>query len=100
MTFQDLTHPDDLAVNMQHLQRLLAGEIDRYVVEKRFRRKDGGYVWVRAKTTLQRRRQDGRPEHLISVFEDVSSARVERERLQARIAELEARLGRAGVSTD
>ncbi|MCY1433815.1 putative diguanylate cyclase DgcE [compost metagenome] len=96
MTFLNLTHPDDIDENMQYLMRLLAGEIERYVVEKRFRRKDGSHVWVHAKTTLQRR-QDGRPDHLISVFEDISASRAERERLEARVAELEARLA-ANVS--
>ena len=92
MTFQQLTHPDDLERTLQLLRSMLAGEIDRYVVEKRCRRKDGRYVWVRARTSLQRRRQDGMPDHLISVFEDISAERAERDRLQARIAELEARL--------
>ncbi|WP_207885223.1 helix-turn-helix transcriptional regulator [Pseudomonas sp. 30_B] len=92
MTFQELTHPDDLGKNLELLRQLLAGRFDRYVVEKRVRRRDGEYVWVRVRTSLQRRRQDGMPDHLISVFEDISAERAERERLQARIAELEALL--------
>lgn len=92
MTFQQLTHPDDLAANLQLLQRLLAGEIERYEVEKRVRHKQGHYIWVRARTALQRR-QDGQPQHLISVFEDIGAERQERERLQARIEALEAQRG-------
>ena len=91
MTFQQLTHPDDLATNLTLLQRLLAGEIDRYVVEKRVRHHDGYYVWVRARTALQRC-QSGEPEQLISVYEDISAQREEQARLQARIADLEAQL--------
>ncbi|MNM67139.1 putative diguanylate cyclase YegE [compost metagenome] len=91
MTFQQLTHPDDLPANLQLLQRMLAGEIDRYEVEKRVRHKDGRYIWVRARTSLQRR-EDGEPEHLISVFEDIAAERCEHERLEAHIAGLEARL--------
>ncbi|WP_100633898.1 helix-turn-helix domain-containing protein [Pseudomonas qingdaonensis] len=92
MTFQQLTHPDDLAANLQLLQRLLAGEIERYEVEKRVRHKQGHYIWVRARTALQRR-HDGQPQHLISVFEDIGAERLERERLQARIEALEAQRG-------
>ncbi|WP_160109373.1 helix-turn-helix domain-containing protein [Pseudomonas izuensis] len=92
MTFQALTHPDDLPNNLQLLDQLLAGHIERYVVEKRLRRRDGSYLWVRARTSLQRQPQSGLPDHLISVFEDISAECVERERLQARIVELEARL--------
>lgn len=92
MTFQEITHPDDLAKNLELLRQLLAGSFDRYVVEKRVRRRDGSFLWVRVRTSLQRRRQDGLPDHLISVFEDISAERAERDRLQARIAELEAQL--------
>ncbi len=92
ITFQDITHPDDLATNLELLRQLLAGHFDRYVVEKRLRRRDGDYVWVRVRTSLQRRAQDGVPDHLISVFEDIRAERAERDRLQARISELEAQL--------
>ncbi|WP_110995552.1 helix-turn-helix domain-containing protein [Pseudomonas sichuanensis] len=91
MTFQQLTHPDDLPDNLVLLGRMLAGEIERYEVEKRVRHKDGRFIWVRARTSLQRH-ADGQPEHLISVFEDIGAEREEHERLQAHIAGLEARL--------
>lgn len=90
MTFQELTHPDDLDANLQQLHRLLAGEIGMYAVEKRFRRKDGGYFWAHVKTSLQRNPQSGNPEHLISVVDDISEQRARFQALQARIAELEA----------
>ncbi|MNQ51827.1 putative diguanylate cyclase YegE [compost metagenome] len=90
MTFQDITHPDDLAKNLELLAQLLAGQIDRYVVEKRVRRRDGSHLWVRVRTSLQR--LDGVPNHLISVFEDISAERAEHDRLQAQIEELKARL--------
>ncbi|MNP33088.1 putative diguanylate cyclase YegE [compost metagenome] len=90
MTFQDITHPDDLAKNLELLGQLLAGTIDRYVVEKRVRRHDGSHLWVRVRTSLQR--LDGVPNHLISVFEDISAERAEYERLKAQIEELKARL--------
>lgn len=93
MTFQAITHPEDLAQNLVLLNQLMAGETERYVVEKRLRRRDGVYLWMRVRTSLKRSASDGRPDHLISVFEDISSERAERERLQARIQELEARLG-------
>ncbi|WP_426773423.1 PAS domain-containing protein, partial [Pseudomonas aeruginosa] len=75
-----ITHPDDLAANLQLLQGMLEGQSERYEVEKRVRHKNGEYLWVRARTSLQRR-QDGAPEHLISVFEDISAERCEHERL-------------------
>ena len=46
LTFQDITHPDDLQKDLEHLGRLLAGEIRTYSTEKRYLRKDGSVVWI------------------------------------------------------
>ncbi|MDO8872149.1 MAG: PAS domain S-box protein [Methanoregula sp.] len=44
LTFPYITHPDDLATDVKQAQQLVAGEIDRYVMEKRYIRKDGSIV--------------------------------------------------------
>lgn len=41
-----ITHPDDLQENMNMYNRLLAGEIDGYAMDKRFLQPDGTVVWV------------------------------------------------------
>jgi PAS domain S-box-containing protein len=46
MTFQDITHLDDLQKDLDHLKRVLAGEIKSYATEKRYLRKDGSVVWI------------------------------------------------------
>ena len=46
LTFQDITHPDDLQKDLEHLGRLLAGEIRTYSTEKRYLGKDGSVVWI------------------------------------------------------
>ncbi|MDQ2653617.1 MAG: PAS domain S-box protein [Chloroflexota bacterium] len=45
-TFQDITHPDDLDADLALVQRLYAGEIPSYQMEKRYFRKDGDTIWV------------------------------------------------------
>ena len=40
--FQAITHPQDLEADLQLLQRLLAGEIPSYRMDKRYIRADGG----------------------------------------------------------
>lgn len=92
LTFQDLTHPDDLDANLEQLQRLLAGEFNMYALEKRFRCKDGHFIWANVKTFLQRNPLDGTPEHLISVIDDVTASRSARLAQEARIQELESLL--------
>ena len=45
-SWAELTHPDDLAADVAQFERVLAGEIDGYRLEKRFIRKDGEAVHV------------------------------------------------------
>nr|WP_321469411.1 EAL domain-containing protein [uncultured Desulfobulbus sp.] len=46
LTFRDITHPDDLEIDIQQRRDLVAGAIREFSVEKRYVRKDGGVVWV------------------------------------------------------
>ncbi len=69
-TFQDITHPDDVGADIDHAQRLIAGEIDSYSMEKRYVRKDGRTVWATLRVSLVRC-EDGTPSHFISVIEDI-----------------------------
>ena len=46
MTFQDITHLDDLQKDVEHLGRLLAGGIRSYSTEKRYLRKGGSVLWI------------------------------------------------------
>ena len=43
-TWSALTHPDDLAADVAQFERMQAGEIDLYEIEKRFIRKDGAIL--------------------------------------------------------
>jgi PAS domain S-box-containing protein len=45
MTRQDLTHPDELAADVALFDRLVAGELLTYEIEKHYARADGTVVW-------------------------------------------------------
>jgi len=92
-TFQALTHPDDLPANLQTLSRLLKGEISESVMEKRLRRKDGSYTWVRVHAALQRDQADDAQGRILCVYNDVSDYRQQVDALQQRIHELEQQAG-------
>lgn len=92
-TFQALTHPDDLPANLQTLSRLLKGEISESVMEKRLRRKDGSYTWVRVHAALQRDQADDAQGRILCVYSDVSDYRQQVDALQQRIHELEQQAG-------
>jgi PAS domain S-box-containing protein len=74
LTVADITHPDDLAANTHLFNCALAGKIDSYRMEKRFRRKDGSYLWTYLSVT-QKRTPGGAPEYMIAVIEDISATK-------------------------
>src|SRR5690348_15741464 len=71
MTFQELTHPEDLPENLALIQETLEGRRDSCSIEKRYLRSDGMDVWCRLSVSLVRT-AEGAPKHFISVAEDIS----------------------------
>ncbi len=90
-TFQDITHPDDLEADLAQVQRLVAGEIDGYRIEKRYLSRTASQIWALLSVSLVRDGQ-GQPRHFISQIEDISERKRAQERL--REAEADARLQR------
>jgi PAS domain S-box-containing protein len=70
-TFQEITHPDDLEVDLAYAQQLLAGEIQTYSMEKRYIRKDGSLIWIYLTASLVRK-SEGTPDYFIAVVQDIS----------------------------
>jgi PAS domain S-box-containing protein len=69
-SFQDVTHPEDIASDLQCIEQMREGKIDHYDIEKRYLRKDGAIVWGR-KTVGCLRKSDGSIDYLISTVEDI-----------------------------
>jgi PAS domain S-box-containing protein len=83
-TFQQITHPDDLHADLNHVQQLLSGEKGFYQMEKRYFHRDGHTVWVHLTASLVRS-ADGHPLHFISQIEDVTTRKnLEKNLAQAR----------------
>lgn len=53
MTFNDVTHKDDIELGLDNLGRLLRGEIEDYQMEKRYFHKEGKIIWVIVSVSLQ-----------------------------------------------
>ena len=71
LTFQDITHPDDLEGDLQQVRRLLEGDIRAYQMEKRYLHKDGRTVWIMLSVSLMRD-HEGNPLYFISQIEDIT----------------------------
>jgi diguanylate cyclase (GGDEF)-like protein/PAS domain S-box-containing protein len=83
MTFQEITHPDDLDADLVQVDELLSGELDTYEMEKRYFTKGGHLIWVLLAVAMVRE-DDGTPRHFISQIQDISA----RKRLEVHTYEL------------
>ena len=70
-TFQDITHPDDLDVDVAATRQLLANEIQTRSREKRYLHKDGSIVWVDLTVSVMRD-SSGEPKAFIAVVQDIT----------------------------
>lgn len=83
LTFQEITHPDDLRADIEQAERLLAEELSAYRMEKRYLRPDCSIVWVMLSVSLVRDAA-GEPLHFVSQVEDIT----ERKRTQDELERL------------
>lgn len=80
LTFQTITHPDDLTADLALVQELLDGRRRSYQMEKRYFRKDGATVHAILAVSLVRDGQ-GNPLHFVSQIQDITARRAVEERL-------------------
>lgn len=71
LTFQDITHPDDLDLDIHHLQELIQGKRESYSMEKRYFHKDGHIVWIILSVSMVKN-LDGEPLYFVSQITDIS----------------------------
>ncbi len=84
-TFQDITHPDDLHIDLTHVGDVLAGRRRTYQMEKRYYHADGHLIWVALSVSLLRDTA-GEPLYFISQIEDITE-RKRREHALQQLAE-------------
>jgi PAS domain S-box-containing protein len=88
LNFQDITYPEDLEPDLALVDRLLAGEIDSYRLEKRFLHKQGHTVWVLIAISLVRD-PTGAAQYFVSQGTDISVQKEAEQALARRATELE-----------
>lgn len=77
----DITHPDDLDLDLIPFRQMAEGKLEKYSLEKRFIHKEGHHVWARLTLSLVRDRQ-GKPDYEIAVIENITEQKHAEEALK------------------
>ena len=80
-TLGHITHPDDVAEDLDQRRRCLSGEVHTYHREKRYLHRDGRVLWGHLTCTLVRD-DGGRPMHFISQVQDITERKRAEEALR------------------
>ena len=67
----EITHPDDKETSLGYLKKLLNGELEHYVIEKRFKHKSGAYIWAEVSGSLVKNSK-GESRYGIAHIKDIS----------------------------
>lgn len=71
MTFEDITFPEDVPVDLPNVRKLINKEIAVYKTEKRYIRKDGKIIWG-SLTVIANFTDDGRFLYNLAIVEDIT----------------------------
>ena len=82
----DITHPEDVAKGRDSIQKLIAGQIDNFSLEKRYVRKDGNIVWADV-TASPLWKPGEKPTAQIAIAQDITA----RKEAEAQVRETETR---------
>lgn len=82
MTFQDITHPDDLDADLAQVQLLIRREKRYYQMEKRYLSKAGHPIWVRLSVTALPSNDKKRVIGFLSQIENISDRKAQEGQLR------------------
>lgn len=72
MTWEEMTFPDDLELDLAQFRRLLAGEINNYSLEKRFIHKDGRVVSTAISVSAINKTDDDSVDYILAIAENIT----------------------------
>jgi len=86
-SFQAITHPDDLDVDLAHAEDMLAGRRRTYQMEKRYYHADGHVIWVMLSVSLVRDAGE-QPLYFISQIADITERKRREQELRDEAEQL------------
>ena len=86
LSFQDITHPDDLDLDLSFLGQLVRDEIPGYQMEKRYFHKDGRVIWILLHVAVVRD-ESHLPAVFISQINDITARKAAEQELKRALHE-------------
>ncbi|MEM8832563.1 MAG: PAS domain S-box protein [Cyanobacteria bacterium P01_G01_bin.19] len=86
-TFQEITHPDDLDLDLNYIRQMLAGEIRTYQMEKRYFHASGYWIWILLSVSLVKDLED-KPLYFIAQIQDINQRKQAEAKLNGLLQEL------------
>lgn len=87
LRFQDITHPEDLDLDVKNAEKMLCGETATYYMEKRYLHKNGSVVWALLSVSLVCD-DNAKPLFFISQIQDITARKESEEKLAKAHAEI------------
>ena len=88
LSWTEITHPEDLQADVAEFERVLAGEIEGYTMDKRFIHKDGKVIFASISANCIRR-DDGSIDHFVAFVQDITDRKTAEIELHRMNSELE-----------
>jgi PAS domain S-box-containing protein len=95
-TFWDVTYTDDIAYYQNNLQKLIAGEIETFSIEKRNLHKSGNSIWINLTMSLIRD-VSSKPIYAVGIVKDIRNQKQAEEDLKRQLAAVEAAIDGIGI---
>ncbi|MEW6613490.1 MAG: PAS domain S-box protein [Pseudomonadota bacterium] len=80
-SWMDVTYPEDVEDDLEHLGRILGNQVQHYTKRKRYIQKNGTPIWVNLTLSLVRT-PAGEPKYFITVIEDITQTKQAEEELK------------------
>ena len=87
-TFQEITHPDDLDLDLNYVRQMLAGKIRTYQMEKRYFHRQGHVIWILLSVSMIKNIED-QPLYFIAQIQDINQRKTTEAQLDKLLKELE-----------
>jgi PAS domain S-box-containing protein/diguanylate cyclase (GGDEF)-like protein len=83
-TFRDITHPEDIENDIEHLKHLIDDQISCYQIEKRYVHRDGYTVWAILHVSIVRDSR-GYPLYFVGQMEDITERKWSEQKMQTAL---------------